>query len=152
MVVSFKKTAECQYHRNDHYWSSLGHRRLRFSFQINDFKDQDRNNRPHCLAPVSGGGGDLGGGGVPVKRPFRVPPKKDCGGPDGRNADSCPHLPSAVRDAPKSDAGHPAPPDRGGSAPWLVDRPLTESRRTPRRAGRQSRPTGERAFRLLPHY
>ena len=40
MVVSFKKTAECQYHRNDHYWSSLGHRRLRFSFQINDFKDQ----------------------------------------------------------------------------------------------------------------
>ncbi|MFA4951127.1 MAG: hypothetical protein WC585_09690, partial [Brevundimonas sp.] len=34
-------------------------RRLRFSFQINDFKDQDRKNRPHCLAPVSGGGGDV---------------------------------------------------------------------------------------------
>ena len=45
MVVSFKKTAECQYRRNDHHWSSLGHRRLRFSFQINDFKDQDRKNR-----------------------------------------------------------------------------------------------------------
>jgi hypothetical protein len=40
MVVSFKKTADCQYRRNDHNWSSLGHRRLRFSFQINDFKDR----------------------------------------------------------------------------------------------------------------
>jgi len=25
----------------NHYWFSPGHRRLRFSFQINDFKDQD---------------------------------------------------------------------------------------------------------------
>ena len=66
MVVSFKKTAECQYRRNDHYWSSLGHRRLRFSFQINDFKDQDRKNRPHCFAPVVGGGGDV------VASDFRV--------------------------------------------------------------------------------
>ena len=96
MVVSFKKTAECQYHRNDHYWSSLGHRRLRFSFQIYNVKDQTGWAGAHCLTPVSGGGGDLGGGGVPVKRPFRVQPKKDCGGPDGRNADSCLYLPSAV--------------------------------------------------------
>ena len=70
MVVSFKKTAECQYRRNDHYWSSLGHRRLRFSFQINDFKDQDRKNRPHCLAPVSGGGGDVVASEVCVKNFF----------------------------------------------------------------------------------
>ena len=70
MVVSFKKTAECQYRRNDHYWSSLGHRRLRFSFQINDFKDQDRKNRTHCLAPVSGGGGDVVASEVCVKNFF----------------------------------------------------------------------------------
>ena len=150
MVVSFKKTAECQYHRNDHYWSSLGHRRLRFSFQINNVKDQTGWAGAHCLTPVSGGGGDLGGGGVPVKRPFRVRPKKDCGGPDGRKADSCAHLPSAVKEALPSVADHAAPPDRGGPAPWLVDRPLTESRGLQRRAGRQSRPTGERAFRRLP--
>ena len=71
MVVSFKKTAECQYRRNDHHWSSLGHRRLRFSFQINDFKDPDRNNRPHCLAPVSGGGGDVVASLFRVKLIFR---------------------------------------------------------------------------------
>ena len=74
MVVSFKKTAECQYRRNDHYWSSLGHRRLRFSFQINDFKDQDRKNRPHCLAPVSGGGGDVVASVFRVKRFFLEEP------------------------------------------------------------------------------
>ena len=71
MVVSFKKTAECQYRRNDHHWSSLGHRRLRFSFQINDFKDPDRTNRPHCLAPVSGGGGDVVASEVHVNQFFR---------------------------------------------------------------------------------
>ncbi|MCC5641150.1 hypothetical protein LC593_36080, partial [Nostoc sp. CHAB 5844] len=49
---------------------SLGHRRLRFSFQINDFKDQDRKNRPHCLAPVSGGGGDVVASVFRVKRFF----------------------------------------------------------------------------------
>ncbi|MFT4914054.1 MAG: hypothetical protein ACI9YM_002670, partial [Brevundimonas sp.] len=38
----FKKTAECQYRRNNPEGSSLGHRRLRFSFQINDFKDPNR--------------------------------------------------------------------------------------------------------------
>ena len=37
----------------------LEHRRLRFSFQINDFKDQTRKNQGHCFAPVSGGGGFL---------------------------------------------------------------------------------------------
>ena len=51
---------------------SLGHRRLRFSFQINDFKDQDRKNRPHCLAPVNGGGGDLENAAVVVKRLFAL--------------------------------------------------------------------------------
>ena len=56
MVCLFKKTADCQC-RLKFRRTSLGHRRLRFSFQINDFKDQDRKNRPDCLAPVRGGGG-----------------------------------------------------------------------------------------------
>jgi hypothetical protein len=38
---------------------SLEHRRLRFSFQINDFKDQDQKIQPHRLTPVNGGGGDI---------------------------------------------------------------------------------------------
>ncbi len=38
---------------------SLGHRRLRFSFQINDFKDRTRNFPAHRLAPGVGGGGDV---------------------------------------------------------------------------------------------
>ena len=38
---------------------SLGHRRLRFSFQINDFKDREPPERPHRLAPGDGGGGDV---------------------------------------------------------------------------------------------
>ena len=71
MVVSFKKTAECQYHRNDHYWSSLGHRRLRFSFQIYNVKDQTGWAGAHCLAPVSGGGGDVVASEVCVKNFFR---------------------------------------------------------------------------------
>ena len=57
-MVSSKKTAECQYRRNDRS-HSLGYRRLRFSFQINDFKDLDRRTGPHCFAPVVGGGGDV---------------------------------------------------------------------------------------------
>ena len=44
MVCLFKKTADCQC-RLKFRRTSLGHRRLRFSFQINDFKDQDRKNR-----------------------------------------------------------------------------------------------------------
>ena len=76
MVVSFKKTAECQYHRNDHHWSSLGHRRLRFSFQIYNVKDQAGFAGRHSLTPVSGGGGDLGAGRFPVKRPFEDRTKK----------------------------------------------------------------------------
>ena len=36
----FKKDRRCQYRRNNPEGLSLGHRRLRFSFQINDFKDQ----------------------------------------------------------------------------------------------------------------
>ena len=48
----FKKDRRCQCRRNDRS-HSLGHRRLRFSFQINDFKDQDRKNR----APLFSAGG-----------------------------------------------------------------------------------------------
>ena len=46
-------------------------RRLRFSFQFNDVKDRDRLRRPHCLAPVVGGGGYLGGRPVPVNQTFQ---------------------------------------------------------------------------------
>ena len=49
-MVSSKKTAECQYRRNNPEGLSLGHRRLRFSFQINDFKDQGAGDR---LQPFS---------------------------------------------------------------------------------------------------
>ncbi len=91
MVVSFKKTAECQYRRNDHYWSSLGHRRLRFSFQINDFKDQDRKNRPHCLAPVSGGGGDVVASEVRVNKFFRRTSQRRHR-PGGRRRQRCSRL------------------------------------------------------------
>ena len=60
MVVSFKKTAECQCRHFDHTnMVSPEHRRLRFSFQINDFKDPNPSPGPHCLAPVDGGGGFL---------------------------------------------------------------------------------------------
>ncbi|MNV16107.1 hypothetical protein D3C71_1068610 [compost metagenome] len=61
MVCLFKKTADCQC-RLKFRRTSLGHRRLRFSFQINDFKDQDRNKpakpfsarsrRRRCLPPL----------------------------------------------------------------------------------------------------
>ncbi len=50
-------------------------RRLRFSFQFNDVKDPDRLRRPHCLAPVAGGGGYLGGRPVPVNQTFQSFPK-----------------------------------------------------------------------------
>src|SRR5690606_24020734 len=56
--MSFQKDRSCQC-RLKFRRTSLGHRRLRVSFQINDFKDQDRINRPNCLAPVRGGGGYL---------------------------------------------------------------------------------------------
>ena len=56
----FKKDRSCQCRTEPFRRTvSLEHRRLRFSFQINDFKDQHRENRPHCFTPVSGGGGDL---------------------------------------------------------------------------------------------
>jgi len=57
MVCLFKKTADVSV--VDGLKPSPGHRRLRFSFQINDFKDLSRSNRPHRLTPVVGGGGDL---------------------------------------------------------------------------------------------
>ena len=50
---------------------SPGHRRLRFSFQINDFKDPGTGDRPHRLAPGCGGGGDLVASVFRVKRLFR---------------------------------------------------------------------------------
>ena len=50
---------------------SLGHRRLRFSFQINDFKDREPPERPHRLAPGCGGGGDVVASLSRVKRSFR---------------------------------------------------------------------------------
>ena len=50
---------------------SLGHRRLRFSFQINDFKDPGPENRPYRLAPGCGGGGDVVASVFRVKRSFR---------------------------------------------------------------------------------
>ena len=46
----------------------LEHRRLRFSFQINDFKDREPPERPDRLAPGCGGGGDVVASGVGVKR------------------------------------------------------------------------------------
>ena len=51
---------------------SLERRRLRFSFQFNDFKDQTDFRRPHCLAPVVGGGGCLEAGLFSVNRSFRI--------------------------------------------------------------------------------
>lgn len=60
MVCLFKKTADCQCRTNSSKRTvSLGHRRLRFSFQINDFKDQGHQGLSDCLAPVCGGGGCL---------------------------------------------------------------------------------------------
>ena len=53
---------------------SQGHRRLRFSFQINNVKDPTGFPRPHCLAPVVGGGGLLGGDLDGVNRSFRTFP------------------------------------------------------------------------------
>ena len=50
---------------------SLGHRRLRFSFQINDFKDPEPEDRSHRLAPGCGGGGDVVASLSRVKRSFR---------------------------------------------------------------------------------
>ena len=46
----------------------LEHRRLRFSFQINDFKDREPPERPDRLAPGCGGGGDVVASVVGVKR------------------------------------------------------------------------------------
>jgi hypothetical protein len=51
---------------------SQGHRRLRFSFQINDVKDPTAFRRPHCLAPVAGGGGYLLAGLFRVNRSFQT--------------------------------------------------------------------------------
>ena len=53
---------------------SPGHRRLRFSFQFNDVKDPTAFRRPHCLAPVAGGGGYLLAGPFSVNRSFQTFP------------------------------------------------------------------------------
>src|SRR6185312_1584573 len=41
-------------------------------FQFNDVKDPTGLRRPHCLAPVAGGGGYLGAGLMGVNRSFRT--------------------------------------------------------------------------------
>ena len=51
---------------------SPGHRRLRFSFQFNDVKDPTGFRRPHCFAPVGGGGGYLLAGLFGVNRSFQT--------------------------------------------------------------------------------
>ena len=51
MVVSFQKDRSCQCHLFGlHKEVPLEHRRLRFSFQINDFKDQTRRPSEHFSA------------------------------------------------------------------------------------------------------
>jgi hypothetical protein len=81
----FKKDRSCQLHRNGRS-HSLEYRRLRFSFQINDFKDPPKKTGRHCLTPVSGGGGDLGASVVQVKKflgrnsPVRPDPEVGGGG------------------------------------------------------------------------
>jgi len=69
-MVSFQKDRRCQC-RDNLEGLSPGHRRLRFSFQINDFKDPGTGDRPHRLAPGCGGGGDLVASVFRVKRLFR---------------------------------------------------------------------------------
>jgi len=69
-MVSFQKDRSCQC-RDSSEEPSLGHRRLRFSFQINDFKDPEPEDRPHRLAPGCGGGGDVVASLSRVKRSFR---------------------------------------------------------------------------------
>ncbi len=69
-MVSFQKDRSCQC-RDNLEGLSPGHRRLRFSFQINDFKDPEPEDRPHRLAPGFGGGGDLVASDFRVKRFFR---------------------------------------------------------------------------------
>ena len=83
MVYLFKKTAVVSVDIEPRRVPQ-GHRRLRFSFQINDFKDPNQQSQPNRLTPGRGGGGDLIGRRSPVKRPFRgndqrrqgVPPKQ----------------------------------------------------------------------------
>lgn len=70
-MVSFQKDRRCQCRLINPEGSSLGHRRLRFSFQINDFKDPEPEDRPHRLTPGFGGGGDLVASVFRVKRFFR---------------------------------------------------------------------------------
>jgi hypothetical protein len=70
MVLSFQKDRRCQC-RDGLEGPSLGHRRLRFSFQINDFKDPEPVSRSHRLAPGCGGGGDVVASVFRVKRYFR---------------------------------------------------------------------------------
>lgn len=69
-MVSFQKDRRCQC-RDNLEGLSPGHRRLRFSFQINDFKDPEPEARSHRLAPGFGGGGDVVASLSPVKRSFR---------------------------------------------------------------------------------
>ena len=71
-MVSFKK--DRSFVSVEIVWLGLSprRRRLRFSFQINDVKDLIGFRRPHCFAPVGGGGGYLVTGLFSVNRPFRA--------------------------------------------------------------------------------
>jgi hypothetical protein len=67
MVSSRDRISQC---RDDPEGSSQDHRRLRFSFQINDVKDPNRLAGPTVLTPGSGGGGYLVAPVFRVNRPF----------------------------------------------------------------------------------
>ena len=70
MVYLFKKTAVVSVDIEPRRVPQ-GHRRLRFSFQINDFKDPNQQSQPNRLAPGRGGGGYLGKAGPHVNRAFQ---------------------------------------------------------------------------------
>jgi hypothetical protein len=74
-MVSSQETAEFVSVEIVWLGQSPGHRRLRFSFQINDVKDPTGFRRPHCLAPVGGGGGYLVAGLFRVNRSFQTFPR-----------------------------------------------------------------------------
>ena len=71
-MVSSQETAEFVSVEIVWLGQSPGHRRLRFSFQFNDVKDPTGFRRPHCFAPVVGGGGYLVAGLLGVNRSFRT--------------------------------------------------------------------------------
>jgi hypothetical protein len=108
---------------------SPGRRRLRFSFQINDVKDPIGSGRPHCFAPVVGGGGYLVASVFRVNRPFPAflptrenPNFGEKNAPGRRGA--CPHT--VLRDSIEGREDiHPRDENQGPFRPWphLLGRP-----------------------------